>query len=444
MLSSISFAQNPLKQLVRWRSALPLCIVFALAEGCIRNPATRKLQTHLISKAAEKRIGEEAKKELLKTHKELSDEKLTSYVEGVGNRIVRLGDRPGLGYDFTILDTDLVNAFAIPGGYIFLTRGLLEQLEDESELAGVLGHEIAHVTAYHGVQLIQKEMGYGVITVLGAIAAASTIGPEALELIARSANLFTNLYLLGYARDKELEADSVGFRYAIAAGYDPQGFLNFFRRLQALEDPRDRNLRGWDLYFRTHPPTEERIRLVKKYISQVDPSSKPLAVNKEPYQREIARLPREDPGLRGEILGETFRNKTFKFNLRIPKGWTFEFFHPRYLVDFVSPDGRVRGELRRNEVPLFQSAQDYAARVAQDMGFKFVGGQPVLYPCGYAYLGRFLGSGITGEVMLVRMIVTVRGPQGFVLICFIPQEEAERYLLPVEQIMRSFGFDNLI
>lgn len=379
---------------------------------------------------------------MLKEYKQITDEKLVSYVTSIGGRLAKVSDRPHLTYDFTIIDSDLVNAFSVPGGFVFVTRGLLEQLKSESELAGVLGHEMGHVNAYHGIQMMQKEMGYGVLTTLGAIAAATQAGPEAMIMMMQTTNLFTNLYLLGYSRQDELQADHLGFRYVLRAGYNPQGLIRFFRRLESLEDSREKEAEGWDLYFRTHPPTADRIRILQNIMPRTPPALEEEAVERERYLDVLSSLPKESAYSQAIITGQLFQNKTLGITLTLPKGWIYQSFHPRYIVDFFSPDGIVRGELRRDTVQRFLKSEAYAAKVAKEMGMKLIGGHEVLYPCGYAYLGRFLGENMLGEPSFVRMLATVRESNGFALLCFLPQEESDRYLLSAEQIMRSFRFDH--
>jgi predicted Zn-dependent protease len=210
-------------------------LIATFTAGCVRNPATHKVHARLLSPEAERKIGEETKKQILEQYRVLESTTVSAYVDRVGQKIARLSDRPTVDYEFTVLDNDLVNAFAAPGGFVFVTRGLLENMHDEAELAMVLGHEIAHVAALHGVQMIQKEMGQNALTILGTIGAAVTLGPEAMLMVANTADLFSSLYLLGYSRDKELEADRLGLQYMLRAGYDPQGSLSFLKQLSTLD-----------------------------------------------------------------------------------------------------------------------------------------------------------------------------------------------------------------
>src|ERR1044071_4612457 len=205
---------------------ISLTIFIAFSTSCIRNPATRKMHARLLSAESERRIGEETKKKILEEYQVFKSTTVNAYVDRVGQKLALVSDRPSVNYEFIVLDHDLINAFAVPGGFVFVTRGLLDSIDDEAELAMVLGHEIGHVAAMHGVQMIQKEMGQNALTILGTIGAALVAGPEAMLMMANTANLFSSLYLLGYSRDKELEADNLGVQYVLRAGYDPHASEN--------------------------------------------------------------------------------------------------------------------------------------------------------------------------------------------------------------------------
>ncbi len=139
---------------------LLLLLTGLLLSGCVRNPITSKRQAKLISDQAERQIGEGTKASILKEYGELKDPVLAQYVTNIGKRLAAVCDRPKVDYDFTVLNTDLVNAFAAPGGFIFVTRGLLQEMGNEAELASVLGHEIGHVAGWHSIGMIQRQKGY--------------------------------------------------------------------------------------------------------------------------------------------------------------------------------------------------------------------------------------------------------------------------------------------
>src|SRR5262245_25476225 len=124
--------------------------------ACARNYVTRHHELHLISEKTEIEIGRKAKEDIIKEYGAYRDLEWQIYLDQVGQRVARASDRPGLAYDFSIIDTDLLNAFAVPGGFVFVTRGILTQMADEAELAVVLGHEITHIAAWHGIESLQR------------------------------------------------------------------------------------------------------------------------------------------------------------------------------------------------------------------------------------------------------------------------------------------------
>jgi len=420
--------------------------LFAFAVGllamasCIRNPATHKVHTRLLSAEAERKIGLATKKEVVQEYHVFESTAVSAYVNRVGQKLAQVCDRPTVDYDFTVLDSDLINAFAVPGGFIFITRGLLEAVNDESELAMVLGHEIGHVAALHGVQMIQKEMGENALTILGTIGAALTAGPEAMLMVANTANLFSSLYLLGYSREKELEADNLGLQYMLRAGYDPRGALVFLKKLQALDHE---HAQGWDLYFRTHPSTDERIRIIESMIGQDNEiSNTPVpqrTVNE--YGRIKSYLPRVDEKERGHISSSTYVNTNYGLEMHVPSNWMLGYFHPQSLVSFHTVNNE--GEGRLQVVKLASStlnAEDLATQFGAMAGFQGYGGHNVLYPAGYGFLAHFAGISAGGELLDIRLLALIRRGRGYIIFCGAPPEKADAYSLDLEQILRGLKF----
>jgi len=414
-----------------------LCLsVLIVGIGCIRNPATHKVHTRLLSPEAEKRIGEDTKKKILEQYHVFKSTAVSAYVGQVGQKLAKVSDRPTVDYDFTVLDHDLINAFAAPGGYIFVTRGLLENISDEAELAMVLGHEIAHVAALHGVQMIQKEMGQNALTILGTIGTALVAGPEAMIMVNQTGNLFSALYLLGYSREKELEADNLGLQYMLRAGYDPHAALRF---LNELEKEDDKSLKGWDLYFRTHPATTERIDIIRHMIGLENTAKKPT--NKDDFQKIKSLLPRVDPSKRGKITAHEYANSTYRLKLNVPENWTLGYYHPQSLISFQTQDQVGQGRLQMVELSSqTKTAEQLAHRYIKDQGFQFLNGRNVLVKAGYGYLGRYLGLSSRGQMLEYRFFSTIRRKKGYLLIVGAPPERIESYILDLEQILRGLEF----
>lgn len=235
-----------------------LCLVVA---SCAVNPATGEKQfTALMSPAQEISAGAQEHEKVMRTYgAPQASDPLQAYVESVGRRIAAQTERKDVSYKFFLLDTPMLNAFALPGGYVYVTRGILAQANSEDELAAVLAHEIGHVTARHAAE----RYSHGVLSSLGAVAiAAAADNAQA----ARVAGIGSDLYIKSYSRKQESQSDELGVRYLSKADYDPLAMARFLENLRA-GDELEARLSGkggqkniFDGYFSTHPQTAERIQ----------------------------------------------------------------------------------------------------------------------------------------------------------------------------------------
>lgn len=260
------------------RCAVALLLVLSLlgTVGCAsQNTDNPHDDWVLLSSSQEKDMGRSAARRLEEEIGLYDVEPLQRYVDNVGSRVAVYSERPDLEYEFKILDAFVVNALALPGGYVYVTRGLLRHVDSESELAGVLAHEVAHVAAYHAV----KRQQWSVVTLLASLALAAETGGEGLGggLLARES------LRRGYTRSSEEEADRLGMRYAVRAGYDPSGMRAFLTTLQELNDRTpNREL----VFMRTHPFLSDRIRTARKREPELRKSlSGQPTVNRARYQR---------------------------------------------------------------------------------------------------------------------------------------------------------------
>ena len=192
-------------------------IIFALSflTSCAVNPVTGKQDFVVISENQEIQMGREYNAQILRQNPVYQDQELQDYVQANGESLAAKSHRPNLIYRFTILDSPDINAFALPGGYIYINRGLMSYLSSEEELAAVLGHEIGHVTARHSVRQYSQSQLLGILSTAIEINAGSTAG--------NVANVASGALLSGYGRDMELEADDLGAQYIYQDGYSPQG-----------------------------------------------------------------------------------------------------------------------------------------------------------------------------------------------------------------------------
>ncbi len=218
--------------------------------------AEADLSTIVLSEEQERELGRGAAPQIEKEMGRYEDPALEAYLNEVGQRLVAAGDERGYRYSFKIVDRPEVNAFALPGGYVYVTRGLLAMANSEAELAGVVGHEIGHVTQRHIAKALTRQVGYNILAlgIIGLTAAnpgtRGQVGAAAATVQGLLANIMT-----GYSRDLEAEADEVGMRIAARAGYDPQAVVTFMRAMRTQE-----RLTGQGFHaFSDHPGTNERI-----------------------------------------------------------------------------------------------------------------------------------------------------------------------------------------
>ncbi len=252
-------------------------VVVPIVAGCSNNPTTGRSQFNMLSRSQEIAIGEEAKGQITNEYGgRVNSVKAQGYLSEIGAKLASFseGDNPSLPWEFILLDSDVVNAFALPGGKTFITKALVEKLSDEAELAFIMGHEIGHVTARHQNEQISRQMGTSVILAGIGVAAGQSdnqIVQQAVPTIVGGAG---GLYLLSYGRNQEHEADKLGMRYMVRAGYNPVAARDAMGVLKALAAGGDRPPE----FLSTHPHPESRIgeinaKLKGQYAAQVADSS---------------------------------------------------------------------------------------------------------------------------------------------------------------------------
>ena len=345
-------------------------LILLLLSGCARNFVTKKRQVKFISQKTEIEIGKKAKEEIVKEYGIYKDLDWQIYLDEVGQRVAKQSDRPDLPYDFTIIDSDILNAFAVPGGFVFVTRGILAEIKDEAELSIVLGHEITHIAAWHGIEMLQKAGLLGTLTALGVVGGAALGAGEAAVALAQAANIYGNLYLLGYGRDNELQADQYGIVYAARAGYDPEAALTFFQRLDKIEQE---EMAGQHIspYWQDHPPTQDRLKRAAKWIawsSSSPKSSRPwltTGINICRWSR-VCRTP--ESAEREVVEGHTYKNVPFGVTMDVPEGWKLDNSRSQSLVAFTGPVPEVRGTLSRYPMSHEIGVQEFAKQLAKQSG----------------------------------------------------------------------------
>ena len=249
-------------------------LALTLLSSCAVNPATGRPNLVLMSENREKEVGLEEHEKVLASMPVFEDEKLLAYVKEIGDRLVRASDRPDLEFTFTLIDSPEINAFALPGGYVYVNRGLITFTNTEAELAAVIAHEIAHITARHGVQQQARGgLASAASTVGGIVAAVATGSGYIGSQVSQVASIWAQAGLSGYGREAELEADSLGAEYLYRAGYEPSAMIEVITTLKNQEDFRRRvsgQGGGYHGLFATHPRNDTRLQQAIANAGQLD------------------------------------------------------------------------------------------------------------------------------------------------------------------------------
>lgn len=254
--------------LLKWsaRLSLLLAVVLLPLAGCTTNQATGRSQFLPMSWEEEVRIGAEAAPEFIEqSGGELPDQAIVQYVRDMGARLAAQSEMPDIEWEFFVLDSQVINAFALPGGKVFISRGLMSKMDNEAQLAGVIGHEIGHVTARHGNERMGKAMvAQGLILAAGIGGAISD--NEYLQVLGVGTAVGGQLFLLKYSRSNELEADALGVRYMAKVGYNPVG------QIQVMEILREASGGGAPPeWLSTHPASDTRISNLEAIITEKYP-----------------------------------------------------------------------------------------------------------------------------------------------------------------------------
>jgi predicted Zn-dependent protease len=282
--------------------------------SCATNPVTGKKELMLLSETDEINLGRETDGQVVKEYGIYEDPKLTAYLKELCQRIGKVSHRPQLTYHFKIVDASVVNAFAVPGGYVYFTRGILATLSNEAELAGVMGHEIGHIAARHSAHQYSRaqlaQIGLGV----GSLVVDSTI-------LTGLAQLGVGMLLMRFSRDNERQADDLGVEYSSKVGYEATQMANFFETLERMNPGSDRSgLPGW---FSTHPNPEDRINAVKvrakEWQQKLD--IRDLKTNHESYLKEIDGLVFGDDPRQGYVVDHVFYHPDLRFQFPVPAKW---------------------------------------------------------------------------------------------------------------------------
>ncbi len=249
-------------------------IIIVLLQSCATTGPGGKKSLILIPTSTEVDLGKEVAKDVESTERVLKDPEVQSYVDKVGKKVAKVCDRKDVKYSFKVLDSEEINAFACPGGFIYIYKGLMKMMDSEAELAAVLGHEVGHIVARHSIKRLQAAYGY---SILMEVALGDKMGKTARQMV----DAATGLILLGYGRENEYEADNYGILYEKKAGYNPKGMLQLFAKFKTLEGKPPNKFQK---LLSSHPPAKDRIGNGNKQIQKVGGTDLPY------YYEEFAAI----------------------------------------------------------------------------------------------------------------------------------------------------------
>lgn len=288
----------------------------------------------LVSTERERQIGQEEARKVEQSVGLVDDEALRAWVEGIGARLAGHSPRQDVSYHFYVLDSPDPNAFALPGGHVYVSRGLLALVNEEDELANVLGHEIAHVAARHAVRRITVATPFALLTGIPALL-TGIVSPALGEGIAGAGALVGGLVLAPYSRDQEREADRLGMELAARGGWDPGAMSRFLTTLE--RDERAAGPDGGLSWFATHPATADRVRTTAAHAAQIERGPKaPDAGDRPALLARLEGLLLGDDPRQGVFVDDLFLHPELDLAVRFPKGW--QTHNARDYVAAVAPD----------------------------------------------------------------------------------------------------------
>ena len=293
--------------------SLLLSLLLMVTWQCVRNPVTGKKELSLMSTKQELALGKQSDPSIVGTFGKYDDDRLQKFINEKGKQMAAISHRPNLPYEFKILDSPVVNAFAVPGGYVYFTRGIMAHFNNEAEFAGVLGHEIGHITARHSAKQYSSQMIGQLGFVLGVVLS------EDFRQYSNLASTGLQLAFLKFGRNHESQSDKLGVEYSTEIGYDAHEMAGFFNTLHRMRGDGEQI----PTFLSTHPDPLDRYQKVNSMASkqQEKDNKNSYRVNRDKYLRMIDGLVYGDDPRQGYVENNYFYHPEMKFQFPIPGSW---------------------------------------------------------------------------------------------------------------------------
>ena len=315
-------------------AALLSAALLAACGSNVVNPVTGKTERSVMSEADEIAEGKKAHAQVLEEYGALKNPAVQAYVNEVGQRLAKQSQRANLQWTFTVLDSPEINAFALPGGYVYITRGIMVYLESEADLAGVIGHEIGHVTARHGAQRAtrQQNAGLGVLaaSVLGAVLEAKGVG-GAGQMASDISQTAAAGYVSKYGREQELQADGLGAEYLSRISYDPRNMIDVINVLKNQErfaadlaKAQGRPVPEQNSWLASHPSNDQRLSTITKLAAQYKTAAAYKDEGRTRYQQLLEGMIFGESPEQGLTRGRNFYHSGLGFALTASEGWRIQ------------------------------------------------------------------------------------------------------------------------
>lgn len=363
---------------------LPLLALLSLTT-CVRNPATGKRMLSLVSQNDEIALGKQSAEEVRGAIGLIQEPQVQEYVARVGLPMAKASERPELPWTVQAVDDPVVNAFALPGGPVFVTRGLLTALNSEAELASVLGHEIAHITARHSVeQLSQAQLAQ----------AGLLLGSVLSEDVARFGGLAAaglQLLFLKYGRDDERQADELGFKYMLNGGYDVRQAANVFATLDRVgKAAGGQSLPTW---LSSHPDPGDRVKTAQERAAKVNVDVNQLKDGREEYLAMLQGMAYGNDPRQGFFRGNVFMHPGLRFQLTFPQGWKTA-NQPQQVAGLSPQEDAIVGLVPTGNIAPREAMQRFLAQE----GIQPVSAAPTGFPQGTAFFQAQTEQGVIAGV----------------------------------------------